>query len=95
MYRLILTSNDKQQNRNSTSNKTNMVKKSVSKQENINCQSFGMLPKQFVLLKHQLTQHVQLATQNFILCTMAKQFRKNCHIYKKMLVSKTFKLYIF
>lgn len=39
---------------------------------------YGMSPKQIILFKQQLTQHVQLLTQNYILCTMTANLKKNC-----------------
>ena len=46
-----------------------------------------MTQKQIILFKLQLTQHVQLITQNYLLCTMSKKFQMNCRKYKIMLVS--------
>lgn len=43
-----------------------------------------MTNKQIILFKQQLTQHVQIATQNYMLCPMAKKFQ----IYRRKL--KTF-----
>ncbi|CAI6371506.1 unnamed protein product [Macrosiphum euphorbiae] len=44
-----------------------------------------MTQKQIILFKLQLTQHVQLITQNYLLCTMSKKFKINCRKYKTML----------
>lgn len=52
---------------------------------NINNQVNIMTQKQIILFKQQLTQHVQLITQNYLLCTMSKKFQNNCRKYKIML----------
>lgn len=48
--------------------------------------TIGMSTKQIILFKLQLTQHVQLTTQNYLLCTIDKQFQKNKRKFKHMLV---------
>lgn len=60
---------------------------------NINNQVNIMTQKQIILFKQQLTQHVQLITQNYLLCTMSKKFQNNCRKYKIMLVSYLIYLY--
>lgn len=49
-------------------------------------QEFGMIPTQIILFKHQLTQHVQLITQSYLLCTMAKKLMCYCQQLINMLV---------
>ncbi|XP_025191042.1 GON-4-like protein [Melanaphis sacchari] len=44
-----------------------------------------MTQKQIILFKQQLTQHVQLITQNYLLSTMSKKYQNNCRKYKAML----------
>jgi len=46
-----------------------------------------MTQKQIILYKQQLTQHVQLITQNYLLSTMSKKYQNNCRKFKSMLVS--------
>lgn len=50
-------------------------------QENI------MTMKQIILLKHQLTQHVQLVTQSYMLCPKAKNFQMYRRKFKAFLVN--------
>jgi len=45
-----------------------------------------MTQKQIVLFKQQLTQHVQLMTQSYLLSTLSKKFQKNCRKFRIMLV---------
>lgn len=59
----------------------------VSQGVNISRQVNIMTQKQIILFKQQLTQHVQLITQNYLLCTLSKKFQNNCRKYKIMLVS--------
>lgn len=46
-----------------------------------------MTQKQIILYKQQLTQHVQLITQNYLLSSMSKKYQNNCRKFKSMLVS--------
>jgi len=46
-----------------------------------------MTQKQIILFKQQLTQHVQLITQNYLLSSMSKKYQNNCRKFKAMLVS--------
>jgi len=62
---------------------TNLVPQYVYISNQVNI----MTQKQIILFKQQLTQHVQLITQNYLLCTMSKKFQINCRKYKIMLVS--------
>lgn len=59
----------------------------VSQDVNIKSQVNTMTQKQIILFKQQLTQHVQLITQNYLLCTLSKKFHNNFRKYKIMLVS--------
>lgn len=52
----------------------------------VTSQEFGMIPTQIVLFKHQLTQHIQLITQSYLLCTMANKLMCHCPKLKNMLV---------
>ncbi|XP_050528258.1 GON-4-like protein isoform X3 [Daktulosphaira vitifoliae] len=49
------------------------------------CKLFGILPKQIIVLKHQLAQHVQLITQQYALCTLEKSFTKHLRVFSKMI----------
>ncbi|CAI6353935.1 unnamed protein product [Macrosiphum euphorbiae] len=60
---------------------TNIVPQYVNISNKVNI----MTQKQIILFKQQLTQHVQLITQNYLLCTMSKKFQMNCRKYKIML----------
>lgn len=51
-------------------------------------QIHGMTPKQIILLKHQLTQYVQIVTQSYVLCTMIKIFFMYRRKLKALLVCK-------
>ncbi|XP_060847598.1 uncharacterized protein LOC132927152 [Rhopalosiphum padi] len=44
-----------------------------------------MTQKQIILFKQQLTQHVQLITQNYLLSSMSKKYQNNCRKFKAML----------
>lgn len=57
------------------------------------CKTYGMSIKQIILFKQQLTQHVQLTTQNYLLCTIDKQFQKNKRKFKHMLVGSFIFIY--
>ncbi|XP_015373341.1 PREDICTED: MATH and LRR domain-containing protein PFE0570w-like isoform X2 [Diuraphis noxia] len=63
----------------------NNSNKDVSQDVNIKSQVNIMTQKQIILFKQQLTQHVQLITQNYLLCTLSKKFQNNCRKYKIML----------
>lgn len=52
----------------------------------VTSQEFGMIPTQIILFKHQLTQHIQLITQSYLLCTMANKLMCYCHKLINMLV---------
>ncbi|CAI6356623.1 unnamed protein product [Macrosiphum euphorbiae] len=60
---------------------TNIVPQYVYTSNQVNI----MTQKQIILFKQQLTQHVQLITQSYLLCTMSKKFQINCRKYKIML----------
>lgn len=52
----------------------------------VTSQEFGMIPTQIILFKHQLTQHIQLLTQSYLLCTMANKLMCHCRKLINMLV---------
>lgn len=49
-------------------------------------QTSGMSSKQTILLKQQLTQHVQLLIQSYLLCSMTRRFKMYCPKIISMLV---------
>lgn len=49
-------------------------------------QTLGMSSKQTILLKQQLTQHVQLLIQSYLLCSMTRKFKMYCQKILLMLV---------
>lgn len=63
---------------------------SVPKKKTVPCEECGMTSKQMILFKQQLTQHIQLITQTYLLSTMDPTFKKNCKRLKHMLVSSLF-----
>lgn len=66
---------------------TNVVKNSVPLAcSNVGKQFYSMSSKQLTLLKLQLTQHVQLITQTYMLTTIRKKSCKLSRTLKIMLV---------
>jgi len=72
---------------NNSNEDVSVITNIVPQYVNIGSQVNRMTQKQIILFKQQLTQHVQLITQNYLLCTMSKKFLINCRKYKIMLVS--------
>jgi len=72
---------------NNSNEDVSVITNIVPQYVNISNQVNIMTQKQIILFKQQLTQHVQLITQNYMLCTMSKKFQNNCRKYKIMLVS--------
>jgi len=72
---------------NNSNEDVSVIINMVPQYVNISNQVNIMTQKQIILFKQQLTQHVQLITQNYLLCTMSKKFQINCRKYKVMLVS--------
>jgi len=56
-------------------------------------QKHGLTSKQLILLKYQLTQHIQLVTQSYLLCTMVDNFKSQIRKLKTMLVRTQFFTY--
>ncbi|XP_050444366.1 GON-4-like protein [Adelges cooleyi] len=84
------TSNAPAVSLNSTSDESNLEKyiSDISRHNVFNEQEIvGMLPKQMLVFQQQLTQHVQLLTQHYVLCTLDKPFNKYLRICNKMLES--------
>lgn len=50
----------------------------------------NMTGKRIILLKHQMTQHVQLLIQSYLLCTMSDKFNRETKKLKTMLVCTQF-----
>lgn len=49
-------------------------------------QEHGLTSKELILLKYQFTQHIQLLTQSYLLCTMVDNFKCQIRKLKTMLV---------
>lgn len=81
--------NDEQINNNDNNlvtEKTNIVPQSIIDPNNTE-EEIGMTIKQLFLLKQQFTQHVQMITQFYILCTNGKLYKTLRHKLKNMLVN--------
>lgn len=79
---------DNQQRCDNTSDDTNIIKSlTLSQNSNEISQHLIMTTKQYTLFKVQLTQHVQLMTQIFMLSLLVKKYYKHCITIEKLLVS--------
>lgn len=76
---------DVQRSKKKTSNEITMVTHPGS--TTYNQYDLGFTPKQIILLKAQLTKHVQLVTQNYLLCAMSERLKMYRRKFKITLVS--------
>jgi len=65
---------------------TTELLKPLSQNNTTSVQTNGMSSKQIILLKQQLTQHIQLITQSFLLCSMTIKFKSHCRHLKNIMV---------
>lgn len=70
-----------------SASKMQSTNNSTTETTNLCSQNNAMLPKQTILLKQQLTQHTQLLTQSYLLCSMTQKFKNYCQKLKTMVVS--------
>lgn len=73
-----------------TTKESTLIPYSVPNRKTVPCEECGITSKQMILFKQQLTQHIQLITQTYLLSTMDPTFKKNCKKLKHMLVSSLF-----
>jgi len=75
-----------QQNVENSAKENMELLKPLPHNDSVCIQTHGLSSKQIILLKEQLTQHIQLITQSYLLCSMSIKFKHYCKRLKKIIV---------